>query len=84
MCLTPTNASWANPIEAQFGPLRRFVLGNSDYPHHTALAHRLQAFLRWRNTHARHPDVLTAQHRERARIRAERHQRWGHPAPKAA
>ncbi len=23
LCLTPTAASWANPIEAQFGPLRR-------------------------------------------------------------
>ncbi|GGU09828.1 transposase [Actinomadura citrea] len=22
LCLTPTYASWANPIEAQFGPLR--------------------------------------------------------------
>jgi transposase len=84
LCLTPTNASWANPIEAQFGPLRSFVLGNSDHPHHPALAHRLQAFLRWRNTHARHPDVVAAQRRERARIRAERHQRWGRPAPKAA
>jgi hypothetical protein len=26
LCLTPTNASWANPIEAQFGPLRTFTL----------------------------------------------------------
>lgn len=84
LCLTPTNASWANPIEAQFGPLRRFVLGNSDHPHHTALARRLQDFLRWRNTHARHPDVLATQRRERARVRAQRHQRWGRPAPKVA
>ncbi|MCO6011174.1 transposase [Actinoallomurus purpureus] len=22
LCFTPTNASWANPIEAQFGPVR--------------------------------------------------------------
>jgi hypothetical protein len=27
LCFTPTNASWANPIEPQFGPLRTFVLG---------------------------------------------------------
>ena len=40
--------------------------------------------LRWRNAHARHPDVLAAQRRERARIRSERQQRWGRPKPKAA
>ncbi|WP_214404680.1 IS630 family transposase [Pseudonocardia lacus] len=28
----------------------------------------------------RHPDVLAAQRRERARVRSERHQRWGRPA----
>jgi len=84
LCLTPTNASWANPIEAHFGPLRTFVMGNSDYPNHPALARRLQAYLRWRNAHARHPDVLAAQRRERARIRSERQQRWGRPKPKAA
>jgi transposase len=79
LCLTPTYASWANPIEAQFGPLRTFTMGASDHPNHPALARRLQAYLRWRNTHARHPDVLAAQRRERARIRSERHQRWGRP-----
>jgi DDE superfamily endonuclease len=66
LCFTPTNASRANPIEAHFGPLRTFVMGNSDYPNHTAMARRLQAYLRWRNAHARHLDVLAAQRRERA------------------
>jgi transposase len=84
LCFTPTSASWANPIEAQFGPLRTFVMGNSDHPNHTVLAGRLQDYLRWRNAHARHPDVLAAQRRERARIRSERHQRWGRPKTKAA
>jgi transposase len=79
LCLTPTYASWANPIEAQFGPLRTFVMGASNHPNHTVLARELQAYLRWRNTHARHPDVLAAQRRERARIRSERQHRWGHP-----
>ena len=79
LCLTPTSASWANPIEAHFGPLRTFVIGTSDHPNHTVLARKLQAYLRWRNAHARHPDVLAAQRRERARIRSERQQRWGHP-----
>ena len=79
LCFTPTNASWANPIEAQFGPLRTFTMGASNHPNHPTLARRMQAYLRWRNTHARHPDVLAAQRRERARIRSERHQRWGRP-----
>jgi transposase len=84
LCFTPTNASWANPIEAQFGPLRTFTMSASDHPNHTVLARRLQAYLTWRNANARHPDVLAAQRRERARIRSERQQRWGRPRPKAA
>jgi hypothetical protein len=84
LCLTPTQASWANPIETQFGPVRAFVLAGSNYPNHTVLARRLQDYLRWRNANARHPDVLAAQRRERARIRSERHQRWGRPRTKAA
>jgi hypothetical protein len=32
LCLTPTYASWANPIEAQLGPLRTFVMGDSNHP----------------------------------------------------
>jgi transposase len=84
LVLTPTSASWANPIEAQFGPLRSFTMANSNYPNHTVLARDLQAYLRWRNAHARHPDVLAAQRRERARIRSERQQRWGRPQAMAA
>jgi len=84
LCFTPTSASWANPIEAQFGPLRTFVMGGSDHPNHTVLARRLQDYLRWRNAHARHPHVLAAQRRERARVRSERQQRWGRPESKTA
>ncbi|MFE2584655.1 IS630 family transposase, partial [Streptomyces sp. NPDC059378] len=29
LCFTPTYASWANPIEALFGPLRQFTIANS-------------------------------------------------------
>jgi hypothetical protein len=50
--LTPTSASWANPIEAQFGPLRSFTMANSNYPNHTVLAGEMQAYLRWRNANA--------------------------------
>jgi len=35
------------------------------------------------NAHARHPGVLAAQRRERARLRSERQQRWGRPKPKS-
>ena len=77
LCLTPTYSSWANPIEAQFGPLRTFTMANSNHPNHTVLARDLHAYLRWRNANARHPDILAAQRRERARVRSERQQRWG-------
>jgi hypothetical protein len=65
LCFTPTNASWANPVEAQFGPLRTFSIANSNCPNHAVLARELQKYVRWRNAHARHPDVLAAQRRER-------------------
>lgn len=77
LCFTPTYASWANPIEAHFGPLRQFTLANSNHPNHTVQTRALHAYLRWRNENARHPDVLAAQRRERARIRSEKHIRWG-------
>jgi hypothetical protein len=59
-------------------------MGGPDHRNHPAPTRKLQARLRWRNAHARHPDVLAAQRRERARIRSERQQRWGRPKPKAA
>jgi hypothetical protein len=65
LCLTPTYASWANPIEAQFGPLRPFVMGGSNHPDHTAPGRRLDAYLHRRDANARHPDVLAAQRSER-------------------
>jgi hypothetical protein len=84
LCFTPTSASWANPIEAQFGPLRSFVLGNSYHPNHTVLARKLQDYLRWRNANARHPDVLVAQRRERVRVRSDRPAPLGRPKPQTA
>jgi transposase len=77
LCFTPTNASWADPIEAHFGPLRQFTLANSNHPNHTVQTRELHRYLRWRNANARHPDVLAAQRRERARIRSEKGLRWG-------
>lgn len=57
--------------------LRQFTLANSHHPNHTVQTRALHAYLRWRNQNARHPDVLAAQRRERARIRSERGLRWG-------
>lgn len=84
LCFTPTYSSWANPIEAHFGPLREFVLNNSNHPNHVVLTRRLHHYLRWRNANARAPELLAAQRRERARIRAEKGHRWGRPASQAA
>lgn len=85
LCFTPTNASWANPIEAHFGPLRQFTLANSNRPNHAVQTRELHRCLRWRNQNARHPDVLAAQRRERARVRSEKGIRWGgRPLPVTA
>jgi hypothetical protein len=43
MCFTPTYASWANPIEAHFGPLRQFTVANSNHRNHTAQTLALHA-----------------------------------------
>jgi len=77
LCFTPTYASWANPIEVHFGLLRPFTIANSNHPNHTVQTRGLHACLCWRNANARHPDVLAAERRERARIRSEKGIRWG-------
>lgn len=85
LCFTPTYASWANPIEAPFGPLRQFTIANSHHPDHTVQTRALHAYLRWRNANARHRDVLAAERKERARIRSEKGLRWGgRPLPSVA
>jgi transposase len=84
LVFTPTYGSWANPIEAHFGPLRQFVIANSDHPNHSALTRAIHKYVRWRNTHTRDPRVLEAERRHRAKIRSEAQRRWGHPTPAAA
>jgi transposase len=84
LCFTPTYASWANPIEAHFGPLRTFTIAGSNHPNHPVLTRAIHAYLRWRNANARHPDILTAQRRERARVRTERQHRWGQATARTA
>ncbi|WP_328908071.1 IS630 family transposase [Streptomyces sp. NBC_00234] len=84
LCFTPTYASWANPIEAHFGPLRQFTVANSNHRNQTVQTRALHAYLRWRNANSRHRDVLAAERRERARIRSEKGIRWGGRARMAA
>lgn len=36
-------ASWANPVEAHFGPLRQFTIANSHHPNHTMQTQALVA-----------------------------------------
>lgn len=84
LCFTPTYASWANPIEAHFGPLRGFVLNNSDYPDHRSLARAIHAYLRWRNANTRDPEILALERKQRALLRGEARRRWGEPKRRAA
>jgi transposase len=84
LCFTPTYSSWANPIEAHFGPLRMFVVAGSNHSNHVVATRALHNYLRWRNANARHPDVLAAQRRERARVRSERQHCWGQTTIRAA
>lgn len=49
---TPTNASWLNPIECQFTPVKEFVIRNSNYTHHRKLDRALRKYANYRNRHA--------------------------------
>lgn len=69
-------SSWANPIEAHFGLLCEFVLNNSNHPKYAVLTQRLHAHPSWSDANARAPELLAAQRRERARVRAEKVHRW--------
>ena len=84
LAFTPTYSSWANPIEAHFGPLREFVLNNSDHENHAALGRAIRSHLRWRNSHKRDPKLLEAERKERLRVRSEAQRRWGRPRAEAA
>jgi len=46
---TPTEASWLNLIEAQFGVLKRFTLANTDDPTHRVRRRRIYRYLRYRH-----------------------------------
>lgn len=54
---SPDLASWANPIDARFGPLRHFTRADPNHPDHTALTRALHAYLRRHNRNTRHPPM---------------------------
>ncbi len=65
--------------------LPHFTLANCHHRSHPAQTQALHRYLRWRNANSRHPDVLAAQRKERARIRSEKGIRWrGRPLNAAA
>jgi hypothetical protein len=49
---TPTNASWLNLIEAQFGVLKRFTLTDTDDRTHPVRRRRIVRYIRYRNRKA--------------------------------
>jgi Integrase core domain. len=49
---TPTNASWLNPIECQFTPVKEFVFRNCDYENHKEQNLALSRYVRYRNKKA--------------------------------
>lgn len=67
---TPTEASWLNLIEPHFGPMKKFLLDNSDDPDHEVRRRRIYRYLTWRNKqHASSECPLTAIRR----IKLDRH-----------
>ena len=63
LIFTATNASWMNRIECHFGPVREFVLNNSNYKNHRELAQAFKEHLRWRNLHPSDLRILKAQNK---------------------
>ena len=68
LCFTPTYSSWANPIEAHFGPLREFVLNNSQHPNHTVLTRVLRPSTtsRWCRSPFSRPGSALSDRRDKA------------------
>jgi hypothetical protein len=79
LCFTPHQRILGQP-EAQLGPLRTFVMGASDHPNHTVRPASSRTTCTGATPNARHPDILAAQRRERARIRIRSRRSRASPA----
>jgi len=58
---TATYASWMNRIECHFGPVKYFVINNSDHADHRAIGKAMQEYLRWRNQNTKDKGLLKRQ-----------------------
>ncbi|MGA2836627.1 MAG: IS630 family transposase [Acidimicrobiales bacterium] len=52
LAYVPTNASWLNPIEAQFQALRYFTLEGTDHKSHEEQNSMIRRYIIWRNRNA--------------------------------
>ncbi|MFC5253188.1 hypothetical protein [Streptomyces nigrescens] len=85
LCHTPTYASWANPIEAHFGPLRQFTLANSHHHSHPAQTRACMPTCAGATRPTPAPDVLAPPaQRTRPHPQRERHPLGSRPLPAAA
>jgi len=49
LVFTPTNASWLNPIECHFAPLKSFAIMNADHRTKKEQATAVRRYIAWRN-----------------------------------
>ena len=57
LVFTPKNASWLNPIEPHFGPLKKFAVRNSNYKSHKEQARAIRRYIAWRNREAKKDEL---------------------------
>jgi hypothetical protein len=57
---TPTKASWLNPIEPHFGPLRKFAMENFNPANHKEISRNVRRYIAWRNRHHTTPSARKA------------------------
>ena len=70
---TPTEASWLNLIEAQFGILKRFTLANTDDPSHQLRNRRIYRYLNYRHRELGNADHPLNRLRSFSNIKLETH-----------
>ncbi|WP_431963317.1 hypothetical protein [Nocardia sp. bgisy134] len=78
LCFTPTSASWANPIEAQFGPAAHLRHGRLQPPQPSG-ARRPPVGIPALAQRQRPTPRCAGRPTSRTRIRGERQRRWGRP-----
>ena len=70
---TPTNASWLNLIEVQFGVTKRFTLTDTDDPSHAVRRRRIVRYIRYRNRKAHCPQHRLTRILTSRNIKLEQH-----------